>query len=521
MGQQQHGLGPVDALAGDAGDAECAGDLTWNRPSRRFARWVVRYRARRLGLLNSPWLAVPAAVLALLFVGFVVVRSALPDVSDCSLGEVEIVLSDTPLEGARTLLLLFVVFVLVVPAAILLAADRWAKHRRPIWSRVVQGVALRLTAGVVLTASLLFGWVALDLFDGSCRGALPTSMGWVGFGLFVGVLLAAVGTARRDQAGWVGFALVVNGDLGAAAYLAWKSLQDNEFTPTERLFLMAFAVHAVCVLVAARWAYAVGEHPGSDAVGRAKAGEAGRALAALWTLMGIAVVASAVLESDADIGTDDLFTQLKTPIVVALTWGGLLATTASGFTKYVEGREAAASRLGITQWRHLPTYRDRRMARTVVRMLRALGPLPLSALRAGVDHLEPDRVRSRHLLRAMRVTGCAIEVDGLWTDTRPGRPWPADVDLVRRAQRAGFPTYSRSGMFALLGEVGDADVPRTGRVLQRHPLLTGTGRSGWRVVDGDAERASAAARRGRLAALRRVITPRRTAGGDAGSVSPS
>ena len=509
MGGDYRITGPTDPTDPVAGDT----DWTWDSVARRFARWVVRYRSRRLGLIHSPWVAVPAVVAALLFLGYDLVVLALPGVPGCAPEDLEFTIDDGAVGISPTsLTALFVVFVLVVPTGILVAADRWAKHRKPVWTRVVQGTALRLSAVVVLTLSAGFGWVARDLYGRACREVPLWVVAVVALGLIVGVLLAAMGTARRDQAGWVGFALVVNGDLAAAAVLTVVALGDNDVDATERLFLMAFALHATCVLVAARWAYSVAEHPGSRAVDRAKAGEAGRALAALWTLMSVAVLASAVLEGTTNAGSDELIDLLKTPIVVALTWGGLLATTASGFTKYVEGREGAAKRLGISQWRQLPTYRDRRMARAVVRMLAALGPLPLSVLRAGVDHLEPDRVRQRVLLRALRVTGCAVEVDGLWTATHWRAPWPADEELLRRARRAGFPSYSRREMFALLAEVGDADLPRATRVLKRHPLLDRSTRGRWRVVDADSERALAAeARQGRLLALRRVITPRRTA----------
>jgi len=98
------------------------------------------------------------------------------------------------------------------------------------------------------------------------------------------------------------------------------------------LLLLAFAIHATCIGLAARWSFAARDLGPID---RAKAGEAGRTLSAVWVFLS-SYTALALFRDEDSI----LSTAAGSAVVGALTLGALAATMGSGFTKYAEAIHA-------------------------------------------------------------------------------------------------------------------------------------------------------------------------------------
>jgi hypothetical protein len=94
------------------------------------------------------------------------------------------------------------------------------------------------------------------------------------------------------------------------------------------LLLLAFAIHGICTTVAARWSFVAKD---LGPIERAKAGEAGRTLSAVWAFLA-AYTALTLVRSDS--GVFD--TAAGSAVTGALSLGALAVTMGSGFTKYAE-----------------------------------------------------------------------------------------------------------------------------------------------------------------------------------------
>ena len=142
----------------------------------------------------------------------------------------------------------------------------------------------------------------------------------------IGALLAGGGSAYARRAGWMVMATVAALDVWIFYINLLAIFTDEE--GVEGLLLLAFAIHAVCMTVACRWAFTAKD---LGPIERAKAGEAGRALAAVWVFLAsysalsILRTENAVFDSAAG-----------SAVAGALTLGALAVTMGSGYTKYAE-----------------------------------------------------------------------------------------------------------------------------------------------------------------------------------------
>ena len=194
--------------------------------------------------------------------------------------------------------------------------------------RRVSGVRLsRWGAGVtvvgvlaVVTAMILgFSSESCDRTSGAVAvsGVVATA---------IGALLAGGGSAYARRAGWMVMATVAALDVWIFYINLLAIFTDEE--GVEGLLLLAFAIHAVCMTVACRWAFTAKD---LGPLERAKAGEAGRALAAVWVFLAsysalsILRTENAVFDSAAG-----------SAVAGALTLGALAVTMGSGYTKYAE-----------------------------------------------------------------------------------------------------------------------------------------------------------------------------------------
>ncbi len=336
------------------------------------------------------------------------------------------------------------------------------------WHRRIQG-AVASTVGRFLMVGAVVGILALAAL-GACD--VP---GWfnvvAGCALFVGLMLAVLGSAVSTEAGWVGFALVVITDLLSAAVLGGNAVLDPESRQASLVGVLAFTIHATCTAVACRWSFVVSTMPGARADDRAKAGETGRSLCALWVLLLIAML---VLIFDEDL-IDRAISLLTSPVVVALTLGALAVTLGSGHTKYVEAREAARRR--VRDRRARTTTFDRRddlVPRIAARMIASCGPLSTADLVVGVNRLAAFDLGERRLRR---------ELSGSWLLTRHSAPdtwdlapgvdpaphrWPTDRVL---RDLAGAGRFDATGIAGLLDAAGYQGLATSGYLRDTHPLL--------------------------------------------------
>ena len=140
----------------------------------------------------------------------------------------------------------------------------------------------------------------------------------------LGALLVGGGWAYAIRAGWVVLATIATLDVWIFFINLLIDLADP--AAVQGLLLLAFAIHAVCILVAARWSFnAMDLGP----IERAKAGEAGRTLAAVWVFLASYAGLAMIREVN---GVFD--TAAGSAVTGALTLGALAVTMGSGFTKY-------------------------------------------------------------------------------------------------------------------------------------------------------------------------------------------
>ena len=189
--------------------------------------------------------------------------------------------------------------------------------------------------GLVLVAAAILGfavavWIAINE-SGPCE---DSPSGLVGFlsvvAGIVGVLVVGGGWAVAIRAVWVVFATLATVDIWIFYFSLLIGLDDPN--AVAGLLLLAFAIHGICIGTAARWSFAARD---LGPIERAKAGEAGRTLSAVWVFLA-SYSALAVFRNE-----DGIFsTAAGSAVVGALTLGALAATMGSGFTKYAEAVHA-------------------------------------------------------------------------------------------------------------------------------------------------------------------------------------
>ena len=197
------------------------------------------------------------------------------------------------------------------------------RRRTGLW---VFRAGLAITALGVLS---LVGALIVGSFDSSqCErvGGIVSVVG--ALAALVGALLVGGGWAFASRAGWVVLATIAILD-GWIFYIL--VLIDSE-ERVQGVLLLAFAIHAVCISVAARWSFTVRD---LGPIEQAKAGEAGRALAAVWVFL--ASYSGLTLFRD-ETGISDVVA--SSAVTGALSLGALAVTMGSGFTKYSEAIHA-------------------------------------------------------------------------------------------------------------------------------------------------------------------------------------
>lgn len=144
------------------------------------------------------------------------------------------------------------------------------------------------------------------------------------------VLVVGGGWAFAIRAVWVVFATLAILDVWIFYINLLISLGNPE--AIQGLLLLAFALHGICILLAARWSFTARNF---GPVERAKAGEAGRTLSAVWVFL--MAYASLTLFRDEE----GIFsTAAGSAVTGALTLGALAVTMGSGYTKYAEAINA-------------------------------------------------------------------------------------------------------------------------------------------------------------------------------------
>ena len=96
----------------------------------------------------------------------------------------------------------------------------------------------------------------------------------------IGGVITGIGGAIAVRAGWVGLATMAAADVWIFYVMVIVSIEEPD--AVQGLLLLAFAIHSICSLVAARWSFRA-RHLG--AIERAKAGEAGRTVGAVWVFL--------------------------------------------------------------------------------------------------------------------------------------------------------------------------------------------------------------------------------------------
>lgn len=184
------------------------------------------------------------------------------------------------------------------------------------------GIGVMATGVLAVVTAIVMGSLSPELCD-RASGSLAVSGIVVAV---IGALLAGGGSSYARRAGWMVLATVAALDIWIF-YLNLLAIFTEE-EGVEGLLLLAFAIHAACMAVAARWAFTAKD---LGPIERAKAGEAGRALAAVWvflasyTLLSILRTENPIFDSAAG-----------SAVAGALTLGALAVTMGSGYTKFAE-----------------------------------------------------------------------------------------------------------------------------------------------------------------------------------------
>ncbi|HYN74344.1 MAG TPA: hypothetical protein VES60_17765, partial [Nakamurella sp.] len=190
------------------------------------------------------------------------------------------------------------------------------------------GISVMVVGVLAVVAAIVMGSLSPGLCEAS--GAVAASGVVVAV---IGALLAGGGSSYARRAGWMVLATVAALDIWIF-YINLLAIFTEE-EGVEGLLLLAFAIHAACMAVAAWWSFTAKD---LGPIERAKAGEAGRALAAVWvflasySMLSILRTENAIFDSAAG-----------SAVAGALTLGALAVTMGSGYTKYAEAIYAKPS----------------------------------------------------------------------------------------------------------------------------------------------------------------------------------
>jgi len=468
----------------------------------------VRWHARGSSFRRSRWSALVRSALLLIVVLLLVPAIAREPTSDCA-GPIDVEVAgvdqgDLVSTTGRALAVLAwwvvaIVLAIVAIRRVVRLGQRRSMWMYPNWHRRIQG-ALASTVGRILLIVALLAVLALAA-SGACDA--PEWFGVsVGCAVFGGLVLTVLGSAVATEAGWVGFALVVIVDLFSAALLVGFALLVPQEAQPAVIAAVAFGIHATCTTFACRWSFVVATTPGARADDRAKAGETGRSLCALWVLLLIGCLVVILDEGLADRAV----AFLTSPIFVALTLGALAVTMGGGHTKYVEGREAARRRVRDRRSARTMTFdrRDDLVPRIAARMIAACGALSTGDIAGGVNRMAAFELGDRQLRRELAGTHLLSrnKSDDSW-DLAPGvdpapHLWPTDRALQELVGRAGGGRFTGQEIARLLDDAGYRGRNAGGYLRDNHPLIRPVGRAPtrrWSVLPGrltrrpDADRA--------------------------------
>ena len=239
---------------------------------------------------------------------------------------------DTPVE------LLLILGVLAIPAVAIPLIARIARMNptreeqrlghRPAGVRLLRwGIAVTTVGILGFTGGVILGATTPELCDQTSGVVAVSAIALV----LVGALMIGGGWAAAIRSSWVVLATVATLDV----WIFYVNLLTGLFqdTSVQGVLLLAFAIHAICSTIAGRWSFTARD---LGPIERAKAGEAGRSLAAVWVFL-VSYAAVSVLRQESGI----LNTPAGSAVIGALTVGALAVTMGSGFTKYAEAIHAA------------------------------------------------------------------------------------------------------------------------------------------------------------------------------------
>jgi len=235
-------------------------------------------------------------------------------------------------------LLLILAAVLIPPVAIVIVARIVRRHPSAALlssGRRQNGVRLR-NWGFAVTGIGILGFVACLLLAGNepagCEEdtVLGTLILVSVLVTFVGALMIGGGWAYAIRATWL--ALATLAILDSWIFLVNLLVALTYTDSVNGLLLLAFAIHGLCSCVAARWMFTTKD---LGPIERAKAGEAGRSLSAVWVFLA-SYAGLALLREENGVFS----TPAGSAVTGALTVGALAVTMGSGFTKYIEAINA-------------------------------------------------------------------------------------------------------------------------------------------------------------------------------------
>jgi hypothetical protein len=191
------------------------------------------------------------------------------------------------------------------------------------------GIGVTVAGVLAVVAAIVMGALSPELCD-RASGAVAVSGVVVAV---IGALLAGGGSSYARRAGWMVLATVAALDIWIF-YINLLAIFTEE-EGVEGLLLLAFAIHAACMAVASRWSFTAKD---LGPIERAKAGEAGRALAAVWVFLASYSLLSILRNENAIFDS-----AAGSAVAGALTLGALAVTMGSGYTKYAEAIYAKPS----------------------------------------------------------------------------------------------------------------------------------------------------------------------------------
>ena len=211
---------------------------------------------------------------------------------------------------------------------------RWTSRRitRLLGMPVVMPCALlMLAAGVVTFGASIFIVVPGGPECANGFGALGA------LGLLIticGAMLAGVALAVNEQAGWIVLATFFGLDLWIVFGMLMMHMKSMPQAP-DPMLLLAFLMHAVCMYLTMVWGF---HARNLNTLQQVRAGEAGRSIGAVWVFLAAYIVVGFFRHEDGPFDS-----AAGGAVLSALTLSALALTMGSGYTKYREVMDEAAS----------------------------------------------------------------------------------------------------------------------------------------------------------------------------------